>query len=311
VLVSSDRAHPIPLRIAATERHLVLAGPGDSILFVYDRSNGRLKSTFGRRGAGPGEFRDVTSLQPSTSRSGDSEAVWAFDATLGRLTELKIHPSGEMAVKQSVTGRFAGQLVVFPLGESNSVGMGSFSDRRVSIFDSAGTKVREVGELPLLSEGVPASVAQEILQPSAVAQPNGLLVAIGARYAGRVDIYSSVDGRHTSAAVPDPFSARVNVGYNGAVLLFRSDGQTRFGYIGLAATSERVYALFSGRTRRGFPGRANFGRALHVFSWSGRLLRSFELDRDVISIAVAPDGRTLYAIAHEPSPEVLSFRVEF
>lgn len=311
VVIPADRNHAIPLRVAATDQHLVVAGPGDTALFVYGRARGELLSTFGRDGSGPEEFRDITTLGTRRSRAGDEQVVWAFDAQLGRLTEMEIRRDGTLSVARTVTGRLAGQLLVLPLNASESVGLGAFVDRRLAIFDGAGTKIREIGELPLLGDGVPASVAQQILQPTAAVHPDGLRIAVGARYAGRVDIYSTIDGTWTPATVPNPFGARVNVGHNGAMFVFRSDAQTRFGYISVAATRSNVYALYSGRTRQAFPGRANFGRTVHVLSWFGQHARTFDLDRDVIDIAISPDGHTLYAVAHEPSPEILAFQLPF
>ena len=87
-----------------------------------------------------------------------------------------------------------------------------------------------------------------------------------------------------------------------------SGDETRFGYLDLATTDSRIYALFSGRTRA--EGRANYGNTVHVFDWDGRLVDVLRLDEFVIALAVDPAGEALYGIRHDPFPAVLEFTVE-
>jgi uncharacterized protein YjiK len=37
---------------------------------------------------------------------------------------------------------------------------------------------------------------------------------------------------------------------------------------------------------------------VHVFDWEGKLVKVYQLDRDVSAIAVSPDDATMYAFDH-------------
>jgi hypothetical protein len=46
-----------------------------------------------------------------------------------------------------------------------------------------------------------------------------------------------------------------------------------------------------------------------VFDWTGTLRQVLELDEPALSLAVEPDGRTLYTVRHEPAPAVVRYRL--
>lgn len=66
-------------------------------------------------------------------------------------------------------------------------------------------------------------------------------------------------------------------------------------------------ALYSGRTRGEFPGRANYGTFVHEFTWEGALRAIHKLDADVITIAWSEPDRKLYAVRHDPLPAILVY----
>ena len=66
-------------------------------------------------------------------------------------------------------------------------------------------------------------------------------------------------------------------------------------------------ALYSGRTRSAYPGRANYAEYVHEFSWAGELRAIHRLDADVITIAWSEPDRKLYAVRHDPVPAILVY----
>lgn len=87
------------------------------------------------------------------------------------------------------------------------------------------------------------------------------------------------------------------------------DREVRFGYLDAAAHASGFLALYSGRTRSSHPGEANYGSEIHGFTWDGGLEQVHHLDRDVIAIAWSEPDRRLYAIAHDPIPAILVYRL--
>lgn len=62
---------------------------GDPYLHLIELPSGRLLSSRGRDGEGPGDFRNVMQL---SVRPGDTDAIWAYDYSQRRLTRVERRP---------------------------------------------------------------------------------------------------------------------------------------------------------------------------------------------------------------------------
>ncbi|MCG8467045.1 MAG: TolB-like 6-bladed beta-propeller domain-containing protein, partial [Gemmatimonadetes bacterium] len=82
------------------------------------------------------------------------------------------------------------------------------------------------------------------------------------------------------------------------------------GYLDIDAADGAVYALFSGRTDRGFGADMMFGRFVHVFEWDGTLREAYELDREALALAVSADEGTVFTAIRDPLPAVMAYEIE-
>lgn len=289
---------------------LALGDASDSMLKIFDRKSARLVASAGRSGGGPGEFGQIWSLQAHSS-PGDPSTVWAFDARHLRLTGYQLGRDKHLRyVGSEIVPRVPGRPVSLKwISESSLVAVGFFERGRYFLIDRSGRAIRADGEVPLARDGVPAIVAQQALQPTVAVRPGGSSLAIAARYAARVDIYDVSDGSLVSARVPIAFEPVFGGAAGEPVTRFVSDQTTRFGYVSITATRDRVYALFSGRTRAEYPGRANVGQQVHIFGWDGAYLGALPLGTDIIEIAVDSIGTVLYGRAVDPEPAVYAYQL--
>lgn len=123
-----------PQLIAAVGDTLVVFDYGDFTLEALDR-RGRVLWAVGRRGGGPGEFGNPTSLA-----IGPEGAIWINDPVNGRISRF------------SRTGRFIDQVTVpeqltrvLPLGHYKFAALGNFEQNRLmQIYDSMGRVVRGI-----------------------------------------------------------------------------------------------------------------------------------------------------------------------
>jgi len=305
VLARSDVV-ALPSAIAVLRDRLVLGDRADTLLNLLHSQSGRLLAKTGRRGEGPSEFKLITTLQEFPLGSG---RVWAFDGALLRIDAYAVARADSFqyltnSIRLQVPGR---PIAVQWVDDTTLVAAGFFQEGRLYLVRRDGTAIRPIGEIPLTSDKVPPLAAQQALQPSLAVRPFGNLAAVGSRYAARLDIYDLRTGTMKPAQVPLAFQPEMDIIRRGDLPIFVSNQQTRFGYIDVAATSDRIYALFSGRTRAGFPGRANMGTDVHVFDWNGAFLGAVKLDWDVLRIAVDASNSTLFAISEEPDPAVLAY----
>jgi len=305
VLINEKANQPLPHLVSVAGPAIFVAGENDTMIYVFNRFTGRRVLEVGRRGAGPGEFRWVQSMQPQQTR-GRKYSMWAFDAKLGRLTGFDIIDDTTVVMDSSFLSLGSYESVGW-LDDSTLVGIPFFSKNRFMILNVDGTVRDSAGLLPLIAEGVPISVAHEIYFPSVAVRPLGKLVAVGARFAGRIDMYDHGNHSVFAADVPVPYPPIVNQGFNGAIAVHRITGQTTFGYLSLAATNERLYGLFSGRSMASCHECAWYGDQVHIFDWAGKLLSVIDLDADAIGIAAAEDDKTLYTVNRDPMPIIRSY----
>jgi hypothetical protein len=308
-VLNADDALAMPTCVAVVGGDLVVVDPyADSMIKEIDRSTGVLVREFGRHGEGPGEFEGPWSVDPVP---GSSTQFWVYDLMLGRstLVDLKADFDGEARLGDRVMRLHATAALMEPIRVGNHmVSLGFFRHGRVAVLDDHGALLRTVGPTPLPERpGIPAAVRQHAYQSRMKANPSRTRLVIATRHADRLDIYSA-DGTPLKVAQrPFRFDPVFKVDEHDGKPVFATGENLRFGYLDLATTDRRIYALFSGRTRAGFPGEANYGRFIHVFDWSGRLLRVLELDTPAIAVATDPAGHTLYTVRHKPSPAIMAY----
>ena len=190
------------------------------------------------------------------------------------------------------------------------VATGFFARGRVAVLDSTGKPRRFLGELPPGDLAVPIRVRQHAFQSALALNRTVQRVALATRHADRLDIYS-MDGRsHWENKRLFMFDPIYEVGQGADGPIMASGENLRFGYIAIAAASDRIYALYSGRTRGGFPGRATFGQYVHVYDWNAKLVGVLKLNDDVIDVAVDVSGKVLYGLRHDPDPAVVRYSVD-
>lgn len=291
----------------AGEYLLVADIGGGAALHVLQE--GQLLASFGRKGQGPGEFSAIRTIQPTP----DGRNVWLYDPGNTRLTLLDVEAvvaKRGNAVLQTLALRSSLlPMNAVRLSDTLIASSGLFTAGRLALFTATGDLRRVVGPLPPTRDGVPVPVAQHAYTGTLVRHPERPLLALATRHADRLEFYDPDGGLQRIARGPLGFEPVYQVQARGGVPFMATGDDLRFGYVDLVAAGDRLYALFSGRTRAERPGRANFGEQVHVFDWEGRLVQVVELDEPALSLAVEEDGRTLYAVRHDPEPAIVRYRL--
>ena len=288
--------------------YLVISdGHNDPPLHIVRASDGTLIQSLGRPGEGPGEFGSIWSLLSAPT---EDEAFWAYDVMLRRLTyvDLKRYFADAFTLGEQLISLTSEGMLISPawIADTLIIGSGFFTEGRIGHFDSSGKMLRQVGITPPGRKKVPVPVRQHAYQSTLATHPDGSLAVLGTRHADQLEIYR-VDGtRLVVVRGPLEFDPIYTVKNRGGAPSMATGDDLRFGFIDLATTQKYIFALYSGRTREDYPGRANFGETVHVFDWSGQLIHTYQLDADVISIVVDESGRTLYA-SQRPHPAILSY----
>jgi len=295
-----------PMQIAVLGDRIALTdGNAATPIHVLD-ADGRYLAGVGREGEGPGEFQWPRTLEPAS----DGRGFWVFDMALARLTLVELDrrdatPSSDRPTLSLNGPAFVTSVVLNADGEYLAAGF--FREGRLGHYSADGKYAGASGPMPSSAVDAPPEVLQHAYRGVLKADPTGSRLVLANRHAGFLEIYSA-DGELVRR-VQGPFefepAFEVAAGEDGPSLATGSD--LRFGYVDVATTSDRIYALFSGRTRAGHPEDASYASYVHVFDWDGRLVSELQLDADVVAIAVDPGRDRLLAVRHLPTPAVLAY----
>ena len=311
VLFDSDvLAMPGDIAIVG-ERLVVVDVVADSAILLLNRVTGESIRSFGRRGAGPGEFEAAWSVDPVY---GSVSECWIYDLGLGRLTYVDLNDEffdadalGERIINLGGNAQSLGPVRTADANTSLSLGM--YTGGRLGVYDARGALRATVASLPPGAANHPPNVRQHAYQATLIPHPNRRLFAAVTRMASLVEVFRADGSRLVTAEGPlhvEP-TYQVRQGEEGKAVL-ATGPDLRFGYVDGSASSDYVFALFSGRTREGATnGTAVMGRFVHVFDWSGNFVKAIELDADVVTIAVDEGSNVLYGVRHNPHPAIVRY----
>jgi len=298
----------MPTQIAVGNDRIVLVdGFAERPIHVLDAA-GRYVAGLGRSGEGPGEFKGPRAVEPTL----EGDGFWVFDASLSRLT--LVEPERWAAIPASARSTLAlrAPAMVTNLVRRSDGGFlaaGFFGDGRLGHFSEEGVYERASGTIPSSDQvEAPPEVLQHAFRGNLKTDPSRSRLVLANRHAGYLEVFDAEGEPVLRIAGPFVFEPvfEVKMGEQGPSLATGED--LRFGYVDVTTTDERIYALFSGRTRAGHPGgEAVYGREVHVFDWEGTLRSVLQLDTDAMAIAVDPARNRLLAVRHLPIPALLSY----
>lgn len=306
-VVSEDDGLSIPTRLMIVGgRIVVLDRRADQVIRIYDPRKGSLLTAFGQRGQGPGEFSGAWDLLHGAS----PRSFWVLDVSLRRVTSLTLDSlvfsrtyRGDAFVTLSGDGSLESLRVLSGRG---FIGTGTFARGRLTHYSSTGAFLRAVGSLPLGDRRWAPGVSQDAFSARLGANQVTNRAIVAYRWTDRLQVLDSQGALITDMERPLGFEPVVSEksDFRAAFTL-----DSRSAYLSAVASGRHVYALFSGRTEREAGKKTSFGRDVLVFSFDGKIRRILRLDADVISVAVDDAETEIFALAHDPVPRILRFRI--
>lgn len=302
-VLSSDSALGLPyiVRIAGGLMLVADAAQGPR-LHVFDASSGVHLRSVGRPGQGPGEFEGIASIGvDSVGRN----AIYVFDYDLLRITTIDAEALRHSGVDVIRTVQLAGRpSSVAALSNGRWFATNANDSTLYQIADSSGT----LRSVYVRSFDIPSQDSIELRKAykGRVCGTNETRIAVAFSHFSHVSIMDLADATEVAANTPHAFRPTFieHPLLLGAVRTFKGGAPgVRHAYLDCESTSARIYALFSGRLKGKGALKANFGRFIHEFDWTGRLLRVLVLDHDAISIAVS--GVSLITVGEDGDVPVL------
>jgi hypothetical protein len=243
---------------------------------TISRATGGLGRYRAPHGQGRGQFYDPSCLAVI---SDVPLMVWVYDFTLHVLTRLQLDAPAADAAREEIPVRGTTMGCAFwtagrIMGTDFSAGTHPLME-----FDRNGAFLRHIS--------VPASQDMPALRTgTAAVQPSGRRFAVSYRSAPRIDVFHASGVVDRIITAPPPKLAGTTAG-----------GGPTWAYPSIAVTERFIYGVLEPVHRTdGSSG----GRAVHVYSWDGTLVRTMELDHGVGAIVVDENDTELYG-AYERS----------
>jgi len=292
----------------------------DSMIFVVDRwehafvdvySMGSKSciNSFGARGRGNGELLSVSSIEIDES----TNSVWLFDITMSRfhcfdIDEIagmqKIKPIRSLGFSATLKGIYNPKVI----NDTMIVATNIFSKDRLWFMNDQGEFLFKRGRIPLDDNNVPGIILAQAYSGVSEYSKQHQKVVLANRYSDMMEIYHTNGELFKIIRGPFIYEPQFEIDEYEKQPVFAQRDEMRLGYIDVTFSSQRIYALFSGRTRSEFPGIANTGKYVYVFNWDGEIIERIEFDRDVIDIEYNEGSKTIYGLQINPFPEIYIFK---
>lgn len=272
------------------EENLIFVSDSKSEKFihVFDLENLEYIGNIGTKGKGPGEALSCVSLDVNDGK------IWLQGITLAKLISFNI----DSILTQSKDYKYEEEILMKEKARQNfsprwlddgSIASISFSEslNRIMYTNKNGEVFKE--DFVFLNpedKDVPRSIHNMSYQGVQAIHPSLNKTVIVSRYADLIEIYNHDDLSSKLVKTHQNFNPIYEVVNSGGGVRMSQGDDTRFGYIDAAVTEDKIFTLYSGRTRgEGF---ANYAKNIYVYDWEGNYLDSYQISN--LAIAIASDS---------------------
>lgn len=258
----------------------------------------------------------ITSSKPfralSSFNSFDGKSITALDFKTGELIENTVSPLTKGVAKESVIQLPAGKQHLIAVKTNNFViSTGFYEEGRYLLYSLVDGSARyflsypDCLDYPDLQEKTKGMLyASNVLR----VRPDGQVFLCADMYSGLIDFCRLTSGGIERVKMQRLNYPQVKISET-PVTCVQYRQENRFGFMDIAVTSERVYALYSGKTyERHRQGAFECNRLLE-YDWEGNLIRSFDFDIALTGITYDDDEELLYGIAGDTELSLVKLRL--
>lgn len=297
--VSHVTSFEIPSEIVSSLEVLdsLLLIRGQNQLIVYNRNRDEYKKAY-REGRGPGE---MTGFYDFTYNDRNRE-LYLLDITSQSILMCSVDSllAGNNPVRNTKRVFLYNVPLLFSLcyGGGELYAMGTFNDCRIATLNGADTLLYKPARMysPQLEGKEKASfgIINQAYHGTMSFENSKKTLVVADRYSDQLELITKDEVKVIKGHKGiDPMYDVVKMGDFDVLSHKREE---RKGFIDVATTDSRIYALFSGRTVRDENG--SYGNEIWAFSWDGKLDCIYHLDQDIISFDVDASSH-LFGIADD------------
>lgn len=300
-----------PLRLSLIDSTLFAVDwKTDTIVHTFSITNNTYKGSIISRGNGPKELLSIGIIRPSI----DDKTFWAHDLTSKKWIEFDMENcmlSNDNITTKQIINFTNDKFKMLSIEDPTWISDSSFictslinHKERFFIFDKKLNLSTSVCNPNLaFNERIPNGILSDMFATQFDISPDRKKIVLVGRYFNLIEIYDTDGELHTQIKGPDNIDIKFNEekSYNLGVLI--KSPETRKQYICVQATTDGIYALYSGKERQDTSD-YSCSNVIYLFDWDGKPVTKYILDTSIISFDI--DENKIYAIAN-PQSSIVSF----
>lgn len=307
-----DNLVVVPYAVTILDDTLIVLTDGfEPFLHLVDRRTGKVLRSVGRTGYGAGEMRtaDVVTNSPRSRHR-----LWVFEGERNRMSLVDFVNGGvDTSFKVDLSDKLIHPIWV----NDSSLAFDSWDLtpgahiiysrlKRKELYRRQLAPIRTSSQDSLKRRAYEAVT----LATDACYEPARRRAVHVYNLAGRVDILGPSGALVATAEAPDAFEPSLATAAIPAKVPPRvTDKGRRIGYVGCAVTPDYIFALFSGKVVDSPAVFATVAAHIHVFDWSGRFIRAFDLSEAVRGIAYDKRTQELFGVRYTPTRSLVVYRM--
>jgi hypothetical protein len=279
----------------------------NGLIQVVDIDKDSILFSFAQKGVGPGEYQHISNIDIYDDNSNTILGIldpitktyrqYSYDSLLINKSESKSLKHFRLETDITLTD--------FYKMDSIYVGTGITDKGKFVLFSDSFTNERYQGYYrPKPHKSIPDILHVRANLGRTFISPDRKTIANTVYIAGTLDVFEILDNgniRHKGEHVIN------EIDYSIEGDAFRNNNV--IGYLSGDITKKFIYALYSGE-KEDQNEIATYGRQIHVFNYSGKLIKKYDIQKHVFGITIDKEKNRLYAIAHIPEPKVFVYQLD-
>lgn len=280
-----------------------------SIHIINVKQNKYITSTC-RKGRGPKEIVNALSLSRSISNKRSFTVYSRFKYSFFDFNIDSILKNNNYLPKRTMTFKEP-YLIPVHLPNHQYMAIGPFEQGRYRVSDSLGENHRYRFDYPQDPDhkNVPNKFKSKAYQGNFCLQLNGNYFAFGALNSGILEFFQATQDKILKIKDWHFYYPEYRIKPDPNRISAPVSPDNKFAFTAMSGTENYLYILYSGRTFREYQSRIIYSRDLLVFTWSGKPVLRYSLDREIWAFSVDEKDQTLYGITNLPEPALIKFKL--
>ena len=284
---------------------------GEYLLTAININTGNLLFSFARNGRGPDEFFPPIFCNYANHKLDIYEKIQFSFVEYNYIYPDSFSQRKKISNLPNEFGK------VVKLSDSLYVGTGRFHENRLGLYDIKSKNLTTYCDYPKIQSLNKLTNKEKYMffQGDIIVNSMQTKIVIGSFNTGLLEFYEIanhnkiVNFKNFYSINPDKIKIMNHSSSN--VLDVKASRESPCGIADVQSTNNFVYALFSGKTYKGYYQKGGLGNIVLRFDWNGKPIDYFILDKYIRTFCISKNDSLIYAVSSASGePKLITFRIK-